>query len=299
MSKNFEVHTFGTLSINGEMRRIDEPRYCAQGVTFCLGDTIAGAEMTWIYIPELGIYVSSVPIVEDVTWDMLKADGYIDGKIVNIDNRKYKCRLPRSESVPDSMNEWDRILQNTDGFHDCFERYCRPFWCYGSAVHGSKCRVTRGSYKRGTLKAYGTEKSDVTFCGVGFRAVLEPIIQADNHEISIPEALKTLELMAINLTGEAASMSSEQAECAFRNIKAIDAAIEALRNYHGVAWNRISENMPEEGKRVLFWSGKIRIFGEDQSALYAMDAIRKNEIQSWLSTATHWMELPNPPKESK
>lgn len=299
MSKKFEVHEFGTLSINGELKRMDESRYCTQDTVFRFGNTIAGAEITWIYIPELGIYVSSVPIVEDVTWDMLKADGYVDGKIVSIDNRKYKCRLPRSEGVPGTVNEWDRILEITDGFHDCFEKYCRPFWCQGSAAYGYKYRVIRGSYKRGRLKAYGTEKNDATFCDIGFRAVLEPIVETDHPEISIPEALKTLEIMATNLTGEAASMNGVQAEYAFRNVRAIDAAIEALKKYQNTGWTRMSEEMPEEGKRVLFWLGKIKIFGDDQSALYAMDAIRKKEIQSWLTTATHWMELPNPPKESK
>ena len=94
-------------------------------------------------------------------------------------------------------------------------------------------------------------------------------------------------------------MNGVQAEYAFRNVRAIDAAIEALKKYQNTGWTRMSEEMPEEGKRVLFWLGKIKIFGDDQSALYAMDAIRKKEIQSWLTTATHWMELPNPPKESK
>lgn len=225
MSRKFEVHEFGTLSINGEPKTMNESRYCKADTVFNIGNTIEGAKVTWVYIPELGIYISSVPLLEDVAWSRLDVEGYVSGKVIRIDGQKYLCRLPRGGSAPNTINEWDRILQIMDGFHGCFEKCCHPFWCQEAVEGNPKYRVTRGSYTYGSLKVRSYEKED---CGAGFRVVLEPIIKVNKQEVSIPEALTLLEIMATNLTGEAASMSGEQAEYAFRKIQAVDAAIEAL-----------------------------------------------------------------------
>jgi len=296
MCNKFEVHTFGTLFINDEPKSMNDPRYCKSDTSFAINDTVEGAELAWIYIQELGIYISSAPIVQSISWKRLQDEGYVDGKIICIDGKKYLCRLPKGGCMPNTANEWDRILQIMDGFHSCLDKHFCPFWCQESMEKEGNSHVVRSSYRDAhSLKAWYF-RSD-SYDGIGFRPVLEPIVGSGETKMTFHNALLMLEIMATNLTGEAASMSGTQAEYMFRKIAAIDAAMEALRNSQRESdpWVRMSEKMPEEGKRALFWLGKINMYG-DQNLLFALDSVRSDEVQNWLDTATHWIELPKPPK---
>lgn len=58
-------------------------------------------------------------------------------------------------------------------------------------------------------------------------------------------------------------------------------------------WIPVSERLPKEDERVLVWLGA----GEITYTQIDTDRLHKGKWRRWSKHVTHWMPLPEPPKE--
>ena len=131
------------------------------------------------------------------------------------------------------------------------------------------------------------------------------------------EAIKVLNCLATDTTGELASKQGEYAEFLVRVIDALDTAIAALREQDatdtnvGCKWVSVDERLPEKkGQYLVYttwtygsfirlcnWTPKYNGFEEHlkgRAIWYSYDS----EYGDYeCRDITHWMTMPEPPKE--
>jgi hypothetical protein len=123
------------------------------------------------------------------------------------------------------------------------------------------------------------------------------------------EAITMLNVIATQLVGElAAEKDDKRAEYAMRMINAVDMALAALREQDatdinvGNKWISVDERLPEPQKRVLV----VRNHFFDDTNSIEIDHVMSTpcegdlwygNLRTWKSVVTHWMPLPEPPKE--
>ena len=85
----------------------------------------------------------------------------------------------------------------------------------------------------------------------------------------------------------------------------LDEAADALERYQ---WRSVSEGLPERGKKYLVaginpdsgyrWTGTCKFIGSDDSPLWEDEMTDAyNDYLEWTHEVTHWMPLPEPPKD--
>lgn len=118
----------GTLRINGKIKRFPTTpgvtgnalRY-TQGKTITIGDTsLKHPENTilWNVINGMErwsrsgtLFVADRVLLRNVSWEDLARNGFIDGTVIQVDGKQYRCRAPYiGMGSKDELNEWDDIV---------------------------------------------------------------------------------------------------------------------------------------------------------------------------------------------
>lgn len=116
------------------------------------------------------------------------------------------------------------------------------------------------------------------------------------------EAIKLLECSATELVGTMMQTNEQTAVNQLqRYVDAYDMAIAALREQEGkdtnapTKWISVEDRLPEEAERVLVrLSGDKPPIGEPR---LDTDRVVDGRWVRWFDLVTHWMPLPEPPKE--
>lgn len=165
----------GTQYLNGIQLNAGLPY--EEGI-LTIKDTVPGKELQWVKTGDL--LVADRCICTAISWDDLNRMGYIFGRAITIDGKKYICRS-LSGGTRNAPNEWDKILDEVGDDNNLLHWKQRYFWCQEMASSEKK-RVVRG-YRNARYRHYGwANTQDIR---VGFRPVLE-------HVVAIPSDLAPL-----------------------------------------------------------------------------------------------------------
>lgn len=132
--------------------------------------------ITWIKPNGMNIFVADRTLVRFISWDELNSCGFVDGKEIQINGRRFICRLPRTATRPDGNNEWDSILKVTTEDNALWHWQLMLFW--ESDIPDSlfnrriKEKAVRGALSAQFTNTYAPSTVDT---GIGFRPVLEPL----------------------------------------------------------------------------------------------------------------------------
>ncbi len=124
--------------------------------------------------------------------------------------------------------------------------------------------------------------------------------------MTIAEAIRRLESIATELTGACLEAQSDKVSAYMaRKIEAVDMAIAALKEQDvpdinvGNKWISVSEKLPEYGRKVLVTD--VRDGFVSTSELFARGKVDwwecEDTMRLQVGEITHWMPLPEPPKE--
>lgn len=189
----------------------DIPQMSGSMANYTLGDTPSAAanRLQWHKIEDGNktLYICDRVILVYVSWINLSDQGYITGKTVTIDGKKYKCRLitggDNFRNISDAYaggtpidNEWDRFITNEEnvpglpvpaasdldstkaaadqtGVHNQFWNWFGVYsWCQEIFPDSPTTRVYRG-YP--SARYWGASSRSVTAATFGFRPVLEEL----------------------------------------------------------------------------------------------------------------------------
>lgn len=97
----FQICRFGTLCLNDEPIQNPSdprdngniPRYPTSNSSIKIRDTVEGKEIIWVKPDNMNILVADRTLLTCVSWNDLENNGFIPGKVVTIDGRRYQCRL--------------------------------------------------------------------------------------------------------------------------------------------------------------------------------------------------------------
>lgn len=119
------------------------------------------------------------------------------------------------------------------------------------------------------------------------------------------EAIRRLESMATDLTGACVEAKSDKvSEYIARKIQAVDMAIAALKEQDvtdknvGNKWISVKERLPEYDRKVLVTDVRDGYISTGELMRHVEDYwYCEDEMRLPTSEITHWMYLPEPPKE--
>ena len=101
----------GSLCLDGlqlpEMKKGEIPRWHDEEITF--SDSAFGKGLPWLYVKKGNYLISQQCLLSNISWEDLNKQGWIEGKEVVINDRKFLCRIPHVD-VDDKQNEWDEVI---------------------------------------------------------------------------------------------------------------------------------------------------------------------------------------------
>lgn len=147
-------------------------------------DTVPGKEIKWIDNGE-GLYISKIPLLNYISWNDLKQNGFTDGKAVIIDDAVAICRLLCAADKPGVHNEWKEILDVVSDPPGIWGPQSVAFW---SQEHGEGWGG-RVAGEQG-IRAWSSVGRNVRSKEIGFRPALE--LAARNQDICEKIIGKTL-----------------------------------------------------------------------------------------------------------
>lgn len=161
----------GWIYQNGE---IAEPGGLAEGECLIeIRDDGPYSEYPIDWVKGNGILVSRCVFLMGITWEELRRQGFIYGKVVTLQGKSYLCRSLRLSN----HGEWEQFVKATkeavdwSSGHSGF--YGQEFISGDGIFMPDRCS-TAGHYAPEIVKAQKTNQSDDF---TGFRMVLEPITQ--------------------------------------------------------------------------------------------------------------------------
>ena len=105
---------FGTLCLNGfqlpQMKRGEIPRWHGEEISFSDSDFETG--LPWLYVKKDNYFISRQCFLSNISWEDLNNQGWIDGKEIMINDRRFFCRIPHAD-IEDKNNEWDKVVKLT------------------------------------------------------------------------------------------------------------------------------------------------------------------------------------------
>ena len=179
------IRKFGTLMLHGmPMPAPEKPFYRGDmigynGTDFEIGDTVEGKELTWLKVG--GLWVCDRNILMGISWDTLNKKGYVFGKEITIDGKKFKLRcLTGSDGSRGSCrkgcnNEWDRFMDEYGENNDLTHYDDMYTWCQESDCDYSDYRLLRGY---ASARNYNSDFATSSSTSFAFRPVLEDL----NHD---------------------------------------------------------------------------------------------------------------------
>lgn len=169
----FQRIQLGTLYANGQAldTRKEDLNTTAQwdqksGVG--IKDTVAGKAIQWVKPDGMNLLVADRVLLTCVRWNDLQDFGFTSGKMVDIDGRKYFCRLLQVGDRGGTPNEWDRIVDATGGDDELWHWSTCFFWGFDAA--GNNSRACRGYY---SARQWSCNEESLSGVRIGFRPVLE------------------------------------------------------------------------------------------------------------------------------
>lgn len=183
---NNNIRKFGTLMLHGAPMPVPQkPFYKGDvigfnGTDFEIGDTVEGKELTWLKLGNL--WVCDRNILMGISWDTLNKKGYVFGKEITIDGKKFKLRcLTGSDGSRGSYgkgcnNEWDRFMDEYGEDNKLTHFDDMYTWCQETDCDYSGCRSIRGCY---SARSYGYYYAANTLAYIAFRPALEDLNPAD------------------------------------------------------------------------------------------------------------------------
>lgn len=185
-----EIVRFGNLYLDNEPVEggVFVPYTVNQDIR--LGDTAPKAHpIDWVKVHD-SLYVSRNILLTNISWRDLDEQGFVYGREVTIDGRKYNARLLQMGTISNDFNEWEAILGAAPVSVSLF---CMKMSFIGidltdfSVVGEQRCSV-RGAYTG--LASIDTTAERPT---VGWRPVLEPLdmqLALDTGCIGLPLSIR-------------------------------------------------------------------------------------------------------------
>ena len=134
--------------------------------------------ITWIKPDGLPIFIADRPLLVNISWNELEANGFVQGKELWIDGFPYRCRLVQVGPFMET-NEWDMALEATESSKQSNKLWHTDgvfFWGSVPGVDlvcdGDEVRFIRGNLSPRTFQSMPANHKAAD---VGFRPVLEPI----------------------------------------------------------------------------------------------------------------------------
>lgn len=183
--KNNVLH-FGSLMVKGGIVQIpEETTYNGDMIGYdrpdiMITDTKPGFEISWLHLKD-NIYICDRCLINRVSWNTLKEAGYVDGKEVTIDSKRYRIRLMTGSNGASGSygkgchNEWDEFMDKYNEDNDLTHYKDIYAWCKEVNCDYSDCRSLRGY---ASARGYSYSNTPDTDTLVAFRPVLEIL----NHE---------------------------------------------------------------------------------------------------------------------
>lgn len=193
-----KIIKFGSMYCDGHVQ--DLPFSCSESANVSLGNTVSGREIEWVQVRD--ILAATQCVCVSISWEQLDQCGYIFGRPVQIDGKRYLCRSFKVGVVNDKSAEWDGILDECGESNDLWNWEQMYFWGQETPMWtgGKSDRVVRGfssSYRWSSVTA------SCQYSYVGFRPVLEPLFSGD-PQILIGNSVKLFGPSGETITGDLA-----------------------------------------------------------------------------------------------
>ena len=147
-------------------------------------DTKPGFEIQWLHLKD-NIYICDRCLINRVSWNTLKEAGYVEGKEVTIDGKKYRIRLMTGSNGASGSygkgchNEWDEFMDRYNEDNDLTHYEDIYTWCKEVDCDYSDSRSVRGY---GSARNYSGDDATSAYTGVAFRPALEILNSEDEKD---------------------------------------------------------------------------------------------------------------------
>lgn len=178
----------GSLMVKGGIVRVpDDPTYIGDMIGYnrpdiTLVDTKPGFEITWLPISE-DVLVCDRNLINNISWETIEEAGFVDGKEVTIDGRKYIARLMTGSDGEkygeEEDNEWDKMMDLYNESNDMTHFEDMYSWCKEAYYRYSSSRSIRG-YITARYYNYGTASYANAY--IGLRLALQRLDTASEDE---------------------------------------------------------------------------------------------------------------------
>lgn len=203
----WETFQFGRLYLDGKPRDIptiptrtgDIPDY-GEGQEIDIMEGTLNHSITWIKPDSMNLFVADRVLLNSISWDDLNNAGFVEGKIVNIGGRRYRCRLLQAGDSKYATNEWDSVLNATTEDDGLWHWKSILFWGVDTIPDWVAYRSVRG-HKSARYWYFGSTHSRDNY--LGFRPALEPLPSdvLETDELTILEGQKFVVSQLQDTTG--------------------------------------------------------------------------------------------------
>jgi len=172
----WERFQFGQLCMGEEALRIPQnPQNYGNIPSYIEGEELSikpavNDAITWIKPDGINLLIADRVLLSKISWDELNAAGFVKGKDITIDGRRYRCRLLQVGSTADESNEWDIILDKTDESNTLWNWRGCFFWGKDILRDNSAHRAYRGDSSARYWRYYS---ASTRYPFLGFRPALE------------------------------------------------------------------------------------------------------------------------------
>ena len=164
---SYEICTFGSLRLDGMIVATSAELPIYDGSSISIGETSAGAEITWIRPEGMNIFVAKYPLLRAVSYEDLEREGFVKGRFVSIAGNKYVCRLLLARYKGSALlGEWTRCLDATSRGDEFWHWRDNASWC----ADGDVCGFTAARLVKNVDEKSRTTRNKA-YC---FRPVLVP-----------------------------------------------------------------------------------------------------------------------------
>lgn len=134
-----------------------------------LGDPVIGRNL--FFLPWNGCLVATRSICKGITGQQLADFGFVEGKAIVIDGRRYLCRCPRIGDEKSGNSEWDNIVNFYGGVRTSFWNPNDRSWTQKFSSEG-RLQFACGGFTATDRSIVPPGDHSPT---LGFRPILEPL----------------------------------------------------------------------------------------------------------------------------
>lgn len=188
MKNEVKTQPFGTFYINGiplgnmdYSYSIEMPKY--QGGVLTIGDSVPGCLINWIPVGDF--LIANRNLICDISFIDLDQLGFINGKTVFVDGKRYLCRVPRfrfeAHDGEELFDEWQAALDVVEPSYEVIHFSTYHSWGVGRHNNSGMHENELGAFVVGGSSPYEMLRREPGVSGryLGFRPILFP--QAENE----------------------------------------------------------------------------------------------------------------------